>query len=223
MRQRDEVRSLTVVGRADRSGLTLLELTVVLAIMAALAGVMIPLVGTESIRAREDATRSTLTALRAAVIQYWNDRVLTSDDIAPAIQSSKRLLHVLDESGPPVRDDTPQLVFLMLNPVTLNQTYTFSPQYQVGWRGPYLREATGSYSVNVPQGFTTRYGRDGDAAFLDAWGRPIVIQHPGAINGVQDVRLVSAGPDGVIDTNPTTLTSSLISTGDDVYVSFQLR
>lgn len=219
----DEVQSSAVALRAGRSGLTLLELTVVLVVMVALAGVMIPLVGTESARARDDATRSTLTALRAAVIQYWNDRVLTDDSVAPVLQEAKRLLHVLDENGPPVRDDTPQLAFLMFNPVTLDRTYSFDPQYRVGWRGPYMREATGSYGVNVPNGFTTRYGLDGDPAFLDAWGQPIVIQHPGVINGVQDVRLVSAGGNGVLDTDPTVLTDNLLSTGDDVYVSFQLR
>lgn len=221
MRQRDEVRSFAVIGRAGRDGLTLLELTVVLVIMVALAGVMIPLVGTESARAREDATRSTLTALRAAVIQYWNDRVL---------EGSQRLLRPMDPSPDGRAVNSPQLHFLMVNPGEWDEfdqkylpTFRFDSQYRVGWRGPYMREATGFYSVNVPQGFTTRYGRDDDAAFLDAWGRPVVIQHPGTINGVQDVRLVSAGPDGVIDTDPAVVTDNLLSTGDDIYVSFQLR
>ena len=43
-----------------------------------------------------------------------------------------------------------------------------------------------------------------------------------------DVRLVSAGPNGIVDIDPTVSTATLLSpnpslAGDDVWVSFELR
>ena len=68
--------------------------------------------------------------------------------------------------------------------------------------------------------FLPEYGLDGDPAVLDAWGRPIVIQVPPSDPSY--ARLVSAGPNGVIDTPESVLmptaggTSPTNERGDDV-------
>jgi hypothetical protein len=61
---------------------------------------------------------------------------------------------------------------------------------------------------------------------LDGWDRPIVLQHPGTLSdGRQDVRLVSAGPDGVVSIPADKLTAELTAQdiSDDVWASFELR
>ena len=67
------------------------------------------------------------------------------------------------------------------------------------------------------------YGQSGDPAQIDAWGRPIVIQWPTDSSGnIQPayVRLVSAGPNGKLET-PSTVTDLSATTtpwnvGDDM-------
>ena len=63
---------------------------------------------------------------------------------------------------------------------------------------------------------------------MDGWGNPIVIQNPGLTSdGGQDVRLVSAGPNGIVNIDPTVSTAALLATpslaGDDIWISFELR
>ncbi len=229
------------IRRVDQphSGLTLLELVVVLMILVALAGVVVPLVSDSVVDSLDTGTRASLTALRDVVSTYWIDS-----------GSSKKLPRPEAASITAGRADHPQLIFLFVNPTTLDDNnpmtsdteFTFNAAYRVGWRGPYLRQATGRFpnpvdiveSSPLPLGSkptyaeagffpANRYGEPGDSVIVDPWGNPIVIQNPGATAGVQDVRLVSAGPNGVLSTDPTVMTSLLGSTGDDIYVAFTLR
>jgi hypothetical protein len=127
----------------------------------------------------------------------------------------------------PNRVAAPQVRYLFVNPATENATITFDPVYKLGWRGPYVVERSGAlYTVNPASGFAEQYGETGDPTVLDGWGQPIVIQNPGLLpDGRQDVRLVSAGPDGVLDTPPNVATSALTAAqmGDDIIVSFGVR
>ncbi|MEL6898435.1 MAG: hypothetical protein AAFP90_20250, partial [Planctomycetota bacterium] len=95
--------------------------------------------------------------------------------------------------------------------------------------------------------FTSRYGlgddttRVGDPTITDAWGHAIVVQEPAAdsnFDGTPDIdfdgdsdqdaddvrigrlhsRLVSAGRDGILQTDPQTLMPTLSSRGDDQIV-----
>ncbi len=205
-----------------RSALTLLELIVVLFVLVLLAGIVVPLVSGTRSQAEDTATRQTLANVRDAVIQYWMD--------AP-----KRLPRREDDDTTG-REPGPQVVFLFVNPATWDvvpagyeAVSSFDPNYQVGWRGPYLSQATGRYRLDSAAGFTPDYGvagADPDQAALDAWGNPVVLQNPTlGLPGVQDVRVVSAGPNGRIDINPTTLSANLtdVNDGDDLYVAFTLR
>ena len=185
----------------QRSGLTLLELVVVLMITVALAAVVVPLISEHVSEATETATKATLAEVRNAVTLFWQD-----DDRSPK--------------------QVPKIHDLFVDPSTGTTAFRFDPTYKLGWRGPYLREATGSYEVGVPHAsFAAAYGNTGDRALLDAWGHPVVIQTPGAVNGVQDVRVVSAGSNGAIEISPATFSSALNDSndGDDVYVAFTLR
>ena len=177
--------------RMHRSGLTLLELTVVLVILIGLAGVLVPLVTSTGDDARKTTTRATLKSLRDAVLTYYQD--MKGITVGTA-----------GETGIPRT-----LADLQIQPTG---TPTYNAVTKLGWRGPYLQQATGRFDLasndldknsfnppDHPYGDPTKVPPD--PAFLDGWGSPIVLQWPtsgeGGSTDIGDrakyVRLVSAG------------------------------
>ena len=72
------------------------------------------------------------------------------------------------------------------------------------------------------------YGLDGDVTPLDGWGRAIVLQLPAVDPGISAdelaaVRLISAGPNGVIDTPATTLAPTPAQVGDDLVLYLDME
>lgn len=218
-----------------RQGLTLLELVVVLTVLVALATVAVMSSGALLQDARGDVTRQSLTRLRDTIAQtYWQD----AGGNLPQRNTSVTPV-------PSGRMTTPQLRYLFINPATENAlttsevlgggvantdtVNTYNPAYRLGWRGPYLvPNNNAAYTINTLAGFLEQYGETGDPAVLDGWGNPIVIQCPGlAPDGALDVRLVSAGPNGIVNIDPTVSTATLLAnpslTGDDVWISFEVR
>lgn len=140
------------------------------------------------------------------------------------------------------RVDHPQLRYLFVNPLSEETTpyanfgdLATNPATGIGWRGPYLQTGNGRYVVEPARGFTTRYGDETgpipntyplgpDPAPLDAWGNPIVIQEPQEDPSAQVIpdllrlgtRLVSAGPNGIIDTPPGIWNPTQAERGDDI-------
>ena len=198
-----------------RRAMTLAELVAVLAILAIVSGLVIPAVGHYmGDDVRDSVTRQSLVRLRdVAADIYWHDSCgcLPRPNLAVS----------------PSRQDAPQLRYLFVNPDTETAAFCFDPEYRRGWRGPYLVERSDApYRINTPANFTNRYGENGDPAVCDAWGRPIVVQCPGLLSdGRWDVRLMSAGPNGVLNIPPTVATSALTATdiGDDVWIGMELR
>jgi prepilin-type N-terminal cleavage/methylation domain-containing protein len=200
-----------------RRGLTLAELLIVISVLSVLATLVLPTVGNFLGESRNDVTQQSLARLRDVIAQtYWQD--------------ANRNLPQRNTSVTPVpagRMTSPQLRYLFVNPLTEDATVTYNPAYRLGWRGPYLVANSGSvYTINATTGFLEQYGENGDPTVLDGWGNPLVIQNPGTLaDGGQDVRLVSAGPNGVLNIPPGKLTQDLTATdiGDDIFVSFEVR
>jgi type II secretory pathway pseudopilin PulG len=192
-------------------------LVIVLAVLAMLSALVVPMVGNCVADSRSAVTRQNLTRLRDMIAEtYWQD--------------SDRCLPQRDTGVPPVppgRMNTPQLRYLFVNPHTEDATVQYDPVYCRGWRGPYLADrGRVTYTINAGAGFLECYGENGDPTVLDGWDRPIVLQHPGTLSdGRQDVRLVSAGPDGVVSIPADKLTAELTAQdiSDDVWASFELR
>lgn len=193
--------------RTFRAGLTLLELLIVLVVIAVLAGLVVPILTHHGDRSRTTATEASLSELRDVITQYWRD---------------------FDKSLPQSGGSSPQTLYLFVNPdtygdgnpATTDQDQTYDPHYKLGWRGPYVSQATGTYSESIADGFDSTYGTDGEPALIDAWGQPIVIQLPTPTTpGLTIVRLLSAGPNGILDTSYTAAETQ----GDDIDVTFELR
>lgn len=204
------------------AGLTLFELLAVLGILLVLGTLVVPVVSNRIGQSCDDVTRQSLLRLRDVIVGTYHDD-----------------LDGLPRPGGPAlsagRADHPQLAYLFLNPEThldgnsLTRDYdtTFDPVSRRGWRGPYLL-SNGSgfaYLVDAQRGFGTRYGEDGDPAVLDGWGNPIVLQEPvdpaaTEFDRTRHARLVSAGPDGVLDTPPDVLLPSDTQRGDDLVLFF---
>lgn len=206
---------------SGKRGFSLLELVVVLGILVALGGIAVRMGTPAKDSAHRQATITSLQVLRDAVMQYWSDtKHVPFDGVATEATELDRF-HVR---------------WLFVNPIneTVDPTPTY-PDTRVGWNGPYLIAPTGSYTVSAPANFTTQYGLDSDPAILDAYssatvaafaaGHPIVVQDVDPLLSLRDIRIVSAGPNGIIDTPPSVLTVDLTDedVGDDLYVAISLR
>lgn len=199
----------------NRSGLTFVELLVVLFILAALAGIIVPLLSGARDDSAEQATEASLVAVRDAVIRQWTDTKYVNLPGTPtSVATESQRFH---------------LRWLFESPVSGTAASDFDPDTRIGWNGPYVAQFTGRYEIDNSSNFTSVYGSANDPAVLDAFtGRPVVIQVVGAASPY-DVRVVSAGLDGELDIDPSNATADLEPEGglvpvdDDIYISFVLR
>ncbi len=196
----------------------MVEMIVVLTILVAVtAGVVALTAPTFTENAKDTATTLSLQELKNLIMGhasqqgYWDDMDEYPRPSALAVSSGHRSNH-------------PQLAMLFVNPDSYTaggdevDTNTFDPATKNGWRkGGYVQQATGTYTVNVAAGFTALYGNDGDKAVLDGWGNPIVLQEPTggtATEKIYSARLVSAGPNGILETDGVNAVP--VTTGDDI-------
>ena len=131
------------------------------------------------------------------------------------------------------RKGHPQLVFLFVNPATWSREaarytpqYTFDPERNIGWRGPYLTQPRGEYRIDESKRFSNMYGETGDQAVLDAWGRPLVLQYAArSEDGLLDLRWSrparTGGSRSTRWQRPRSWTPTAV--GDDLYVALALR
>ncbi|WP_152555699.1 hypothetical protein [Methylomarinum vadi] len=207
----------------NQSGMTLMELTVVLLILIALAGLAIPYVGGTGRMAMCQATDATMLAVKEAIMggasgpgfygdllgEYPRDRYFTTG----------YNLHYLFNRDNGLDDDSDTH-----NSDTINfdgvfdadeEWRDYNPRTGVGWRGPYLMSGQipnsgidSSFASLATQIYDPATNTSGkvhaiindslNAQAMDAWNRPIVLQVPyNAVTGKYELeyaRLVSAGP-----------------------------
>ncbi len=232
-------------------GFTLLELTVVLLILVALAGVVVPFTQGTVEQAACQATDATLMAVKEAImgsgarpgyysdmgnrLPYYRDgsgNADCHDDTLTGGGNPRYLLHFLFNVS--ATTDTPKK---SLCPKSLQ---TFRPNLALGWRGPYLQNGGGKLAdpakLDASFSDTTYYVSFDHKAttFKDdlyvfdhyRWRNPIVLQvptksldcpeHPGTNDGDWCARLVSAGPDGILETPIADLNAALDTDGDGI-------
>ncbi|MCK4843233.1 MAG: prepilin-type N-terminal cleavage/methylation domain-containing protein [Methylococcales bacterium] len=194
-----------------QKGMTLIELTVVLLILIALAGLAIPYVGGTNRMALCQATDASMQAIKTAIMGGGANTGFYMDTLGYYPQNT-----------PDKQDHNDYDLRYLFEPTGFKSTY--NPKTAVGWRGPYLMSGgkvpagldnsfkniydPGTVTGNVVHtDITTTLG----SRVLDAWGRPIIIQVPYSVADSKYkpdyARLVSAGAgngmapgDAVIDT-----------------------
>ena len=211
-----------------RRGLTLLELLVVLAILIALATLVTPVISTLGRKSQQVSTRENLLRLQELILNRYIPDM--GELPRPSTITADRLDH-------------PQLRYLFINPDTEDIAKTTGATILSSrrWQGPYLTHGGARYAINANTNFTSLYGlgdvvtsgnytRNGDPAVFDAWARPIVIQEPPGnvtipVNGTDTTvagktcaRLVSAGANGILDTDYTIGMPTATQRGDDILV-----
>jgi type II secretory pathway pseudopilin PulG len=181
--------------KTTRLALTLVELIVVLSVVVALSAITVPLCNNQLISASETATRTTLAQLQVALQQYWKDTKFIALDGVLTAASENERF---------------EIEWMFHNPMTGDATSCFDKNTGLGWNGPYLLVAT--FNTSQP-------------GLVDAWNRPLQVHYVNPADSLKDVRIVSAGENGVIDIPANVATSALTpsSIGDDLYVALRLR
>ena len=208
-------------------GITLIELTVVLLILIALAGVVTPYVSGTGRMAMCKATDATMQAVKEAIMGGGAGPGFYGDTLGyyPKDTKDTDLTNI-------------NLKYLFSKPAGFSN---YNPKTAVGWRGPYLLSG-GAVRDTLHPSYNdvakVHVAVDAsDPVINDAWGRPIIIQVPTVCAGHPDpsdcARLVSAGPgsgikaiEAIIDTtigdSRTYDTDHGISSNDDRILYLQM-
>ncbi|MCD6327774.1 type II secretion system protein [bacterium] len=208
-------------------GFTLIEMVVVIAIIALLAGVLTPLIFNVLDDANEAATREEMANMRTAILRYYEHmnqwpptwvsdgrNVYTGLKVLAATMTEHGYLYPSDSSGKAyshVRHFEP-----------------YDPAYGVGWNGPYIAESgddTGYYYdawdhkysfVAAPDYYAVRLDV-GEGASLPGTGSPRYDEGYEAVP-VQPARVFIASPgrDGA-HTDVMSSGRPSVKTNDDLY------
>lgn len=214
-----------VQSRKAFSGVTVLELTMVLAILTATTGLLVHNLAPENMRfaggggnqtPAQIVTMSTVKNLRESLVGdgthsgYWDDMAHN-----PSYFPAKDRFRYLFE----VPDNIP-------NEYTALKKY--NPAIKLGWRGPYFQGTGATYPlVDTGKGFTSAYLPTGGTktypVLLDGWGNPLVVQGPFAsavwsTAEVKRTRIVSAGPNGKLETSTLPAYYDSPAVSDDIIV-----
>ncbi|WP_031432310.1 hypothetical protein [Methylomarinum vadi] len=164
--------------RNDQLGMTLIELTVVLLILIALAGLAIPYLGGTSKKALCEATDASMANIKKAIMNgYYLDTLgkFPQNLSGLTVEASPEYsLHYLFSSRSLGVDGIP-------NNADDRVHKAFDPDSAIGWRsGGYLQNGfvlesdltTGNFNDTA---YTAKF-LAGHHFISDAWGRPIVLQ-----------------------------------------------
>lgn len=206
--------------RSDTArGFTLIELTVVLAVIVTLALILTPSVINFINDARTARTRADTQTISAALLQFYRDNGFfpqwtSANNGGQGLVANKVDLLISPGNVPSVA--TPNTWTTGTSDQLTNQLIANAPAYTVrtatstfGWNGPYLSSAINSdpwnnrYMVNVGLIDTTQGTQAASGATKSA------------------VWAISAGPNGTIDTAYTQPITTAVLSGDDIGVRLQ--
>ena len=236
-------------------GFTLIECSIVVAVLCLVALFAVVKVGGVAERAKRTAAEQDLASLRSAFLDPENGYLRDMRGIPGFSTGYLRLANLLIATNlyGAVADGAVRTTGRRVDieadgrfgraGCAAPEAFTrWDPEAERGWRGPYLAPAAGVFpsggcrrrsddrtaeergffpplaGLRLPDDFLSRkdgcsvYGFPGEPAPIDPWGNPYVLQipppqaFPGANTNVADevrfryARVVSAGPDGVLET-----------------------
>ena len=172
-------------GMQLRHGFSLLEMLVVLVIIVALSLIVLPTFtnlrvvtpGGDAKTPTEVATHATMNSVRDAIA--GQEGII--ETMSHKSNALPRKIEELVQAEPPIHvsEEAPELT-------------KYDPIARIGWRGPYVRP--------------TGRNKEGQPTVVDGWGNELELQvdfdKDGKINSTESqyMRVVSAGPNGEIDT-----------------------
>jgi prepilin-type N-terminal cleavage/methylation domain-containing protein len=195
-------------------GMTLIELSVVLLILVALAGVAVPYVGGIGSTASCQTTDATMHAVKEAIMGGGAGAGFYGDMLGKYPKAKK------DDA---TADYNLTYLFSAPTDVTWGGMVSYNAKTAVGWRGPYLQSGGAAIPSGLSASFadvfndaTNTTGKvhvaidsTADAQVMDAWHRPIILQIPyydddgagpnPASYHLENARLVSAGSGSGLD------------------------
>lgn len=168
-----------------RSGLTLLELLVVLMILIATALILVPSFNNIEIVTPAGAAESPAQIATQATLNTIRDAIAGENGVIETLshKPSALPLNIHDL----VQEEAPEQLL-----ETAPELKDYDPINKIGWHGPYLH-ATGRNATGKP-------------TLIDSWGNELELQvdfdKDGTINPTEAkyIRVVSAGPNGKIET-----------------------
>ena len=203
----------------SENGFTLIELTVVLAVIVTLALILTPSITNFINDSRVARARNDTQTIAGAVVQFYKDNGFfpqwtTAVNGGPGTAANKVDLLIGPGNVPTVPSaniwttgTTDTLAHQLMNNTPVYTVKTATSQF--GWNGPYLSSDIGAdawnnrYMVNIGfvdtnQGIQTQSGATKDAVWV-----------------------ISAGPNGQLETTYTQLVTSAVVGGDDIGVRIQ--
>lgn len=171
-------------------GLTLIELLVTLVILIGLGSIVVEIMGDgASVAGADGVSRTDNEIVTLSTIRTVRDVLVGSSPT-----DSGYFQHL---------DELPESLGALVANIYGDSDY--DPATKRGWRGPYLADGGGRYGAYLVSGDnfpdnTDIAGIEDDPAVLDGWGKPLLIQEP---NDLDFARLVSAGENGILETNST--------------------
>jgi prepilin-type N-terminal cleavage/methylation domain-containing protein len=211
-------RLLRATSRQAHTGFTLIELTVVLAVIVTLALILTPSIANFINDSRIARARTDCQTIAAAVVQFYRDSGFFPQWTAaqggrPGPLQAR--LQVLVTQGNLPLEDQPTGWSTGTSDSLVNQLVTNTPGYamrtvtsQLGWNGPYLSSELQS----------------------DPWGNRYLINiglidtSPGVLTATGPkaaVWVLSAGPNGIVDTPFSQPVTSAALVGDDIGIRVQ--
>mgnify|MGYP000132519061 FL=1 len=192
-----------------KRGYTLVELAIVVAIAAAIAAVILPMAIQEIKKAKISTARDEVKQLTAAVAKFWSDTGKWPNRTDPTGDVNVYVLYTGADDGPdpdlipdnwPIDDTGNTWLEAVLDGKALNISKFLigNPFDFPKWGGPYLATAEEEIS-------------------LDPWGHSYLIQVQERENGsLRAIFVISAGPDGIIQTPRLQPIGSFSVQGDDI-------
>lgn len=117
-----------------RSGFTLMEIMVVIIVIAVLASVAGPMIGSITDQGRSSATKSKLASLKSALISYKNDvgrfPFVGSNSFDGSQYNAANNTLLISNADAPTNGTG--------NVLVTNETQPFVTNYQRRWKGPYM-------------------------------------------------------------------------------------